>query len=76
MAKLIVTGNPIIKCHKCSAIYMPEVFHAGDFEACPVCGYNYNSKTEIISPFEYKWLRFWRNFKGGEFYGKLNSSAR
>ena len=63
MAKGIVEQTWIIECRTCKTLYIPEFLKDGFFEKCPKCGSTSNSTYNIISPWRYKWLRFWRNIK-------------
>lgn len=63
MAKEVVKRIWTVKCYKCGTLYIPEYVKDGYFERCPVCGCTLNDNLNIISPWKYKWIRFWRNIK-------------
>ena len=70
MAKYIVppkkmSGEVIIKCYKCGALYVPEgmqksILRSTNYEDCPVCGYSHNSNGNRIPLWKYNLIKYFR----------------
>lgn len=82
MARYVVPpmGNKpiIVKCRSCKTLYVPDGMDADKyennvrFEACPVCGEDYNRWRDLIPLWKYNLIKW---FRGGEILEQTDNSG-